>query len=276
LKTKNGKGYIIKASIHAYHDTIHSFIERKDFHGTHLPNYKASDDNDPLTKLTPPCEIELIDHVVANQPDLQMIPIVEWYEKVLGFHRFWSVDDKMMHTQYSALRSTVMADESEVIKMPINEPAEGKRKSQIQEYVDYHGGGGIQHIALQTKNIIHTVTQLRKRGLQFLRVPDTYYESLAERLKKSKVNVKEDLKVLQSLSILIDFDDNGYLLQIFTKNVEDRPTLFIEIIQRCGHSGFGAGNFKSLFESIEREQELRGNLTSTDTKVVNGNPYGTN
>lgn|SRR3990167_7431459 len=189
-----------------------------------------------------------------------MKEIAEYYEKILGFHQFWSVDDSIIHTEYSSLRSIVVTDAHEKIKMPINEPANGKRKSQIQEFVDYFGDAGVQHIALNTKDIITAVTNLRARGLPFLYVPKTYYDNLRERLKVSNIKVEEDLDTLEKLNILVDFDDQGYLLQIFTKPVEDRPTLFYEVIQRHNHQGFGAGNFKSLFEAIEREQAARGNL----------------
>lgn len=184
----------------------------------------------------------------------------DWYEKNLQFHRFWSVDDKQIHTDYSALRSIVMTNYEETVKIPINEPADGKRKSQIQEYVEYNGGAGVQHIALNTSDIIMAIRNLRARGMIFLTIPDSYYDILKKKLAQSKVKVTEDLKVLQELQILIDFDENGYLLQIFTKNMQDRPTLFLEVIQRHNHHGFGAGNFKSLFEAIELEQDKRGNL----------------
>jgi len=189
-----------------------------------------------------------------------MMEVVNWYERILHFHRFWSVDDKMLHTKYSSLRSTVVADYDEVVKMPINEPAAGLRKSQIQEYVDYYGGSGTQHIAMATSDILKSIAALRARGVEFLKVPNTYYEDLKKRLSKSKTKITEDLEKLQSLDILVDFDEGGYLLQIFTKPVEDRPTLFYEVIQRHNHQGFGAGNFKSLFEAIERDQAERGNL----------------
>jgi len=255
-------GKVVVATVATYGDVVHSFIERKNYKGVYLPGYVASDSNDPLTKFTPPVGLDFIDHVVGNQPDLQMVPAVEWYEKVLSFHRFWSVDDKMIHTEYSSLRSIVVTDFNERVKMPINEPAAGKRKSQIQEYVDYYGGPGVQHIALNTKDIIHAVLQLRARGVKFLSVPSTYYKSLKEKLALAKtIQVKEDLATLEELKIMIDYDDKGYLLQIFTKPVEDRPTLFYEVIQRNNHQGFGTGNFKSLFESIEKEQQERGNLT---------------
>lgn len=169
---------------------------------------------------------------MGNQPDLQMEDAVEWYEKNLQFHRFWSVDDSQIHTEYSALRSIVMTNYEETIKMPINEPAKAKKKSQIEEYVQYNGGAGVQHIALNTSDIFTAVRNLRARGMHFLTIPDTYYELLRKNLACSKVNVKEDLKILQDLQILVDFDENGYLLQIFSKNMQDRPTLFIEVIQR--------------------------------------------
>ncbi|KAK8754457.1 hypothetical protein OTU49_016339 [Cherax quadricarinatus] len=183
-----------------------------------------------------------------------------WYEKHLMFHRFWSVDDTQIHTEYSALRSIVVTNWEETIKMPINEPAPGRKKSQIQEYVDYYGGAGVQHIALNTQNIISAIENLRERGMEFLSVPDTYYEQLQEKLKSSKVKITEDMEVLQKLKILVDYDDDGYLLQIFTKNMQDRPTVFLEVIQRHNHQGFGAGNFKALFEAIELDQAARGNL----------------
>uniref|UniRef100_A0A8C6NU51 4-hydroxyphenylpyruvate dioxygenase n=1 Tax=Nothobranchius furzeri TaxID=105023 RepID=A0A8C6NU51_NOTFU len=215
----------------------------------------------PFSLCSPPAGLNFIDHIVGNQPDDQMVPISDWYQKCLLFHRFWSIDDKQIHTQYSALRSIVVTNYEETIKMPINEPAQGKKKSQIQEYVDYNGGAGVQHIALNTSNIIQSVTKLRERGMEFLSAPDTYYDTLREKLKSAKITVKEDLDHLQALKILVDFDDKGYLLQIFTKPVQDRPTLFLEVIQRNNHFGFGAGNFKSLFEAIENDQDARGNLT---------------
>lgn len=197
---------------------------------------------------------------MGNQPDLQMEAACRLYENCLGFKRFWSVDDTQIHTKYSSLRSIVMADQDETIKMPINEPAQGLRKSQIQEYVDYYGGSGVQHIALNTHDILSAVSALRSRGVPFLKIPRTYYTSLRERLQKSNTKVHESLDKIEELDILVDFDENGYLLQIFTHPVEDRPTLFFEVIQRNNHNGFGAGNFKSLFEAIELEQERRGNL----------------
>uniref|UniRef100_A0AAQ6AFK9 4-hydroxyphenylpyruvate dioxygenase n=1 Tax=Amphiprion ocellaris TaxID=80972 RepID=A0AAQ6AFK9_AMPOC len=209
----------------------------------------------------PSGKLNFIDHVVGNQPDDEMVPVVDWYQKNLLFHRFWSVDDKQLQTEFSALRSIVVANYEETVKMPINEPAMGNRKSQIQEYVEYYGGPGVQHIAMNTSDIITAIRNLKERGMEFMSVPDTYYNQLRENLKNSKVKVLEDVDVLQELKILVDYDDNGYLLQIFTKPVQDRPTVFLEVIQRHNHQGFGAGNFKSLFEAIEADQNARGNLT---------------
>lgn len=234
-------------------------MERKGYEGVFLPGFKRVGE-DKLAKMLPPAKLDFIDHCVGNQPDLQMEGAANWYEKMLLFHRFWSVDDSQIHTEYSALRSIVMANYEETIKMPINEPASGKKKSQIEEYVEYYGGAGVQHIALNTSDIITAITNLRQRGMDFLSVPDSYYDMLKEKLKSSRTKVKEDMAVLQKLNILVDYDENGYLLQIFTKNMQDRPTLFIEVIQRYNFSGFGAGNFKALFEAIELEQEKRGNL----------------
>jgi 4-hydroxyphenylpyruvate dioxygenase len=235
-------------------------VERHNFNGLFLPGYKPPMFKDPLVDLLPPGKLNFVDHVVGNQPDDEMQTIAEWYEKNLMFHRFWSVDDSQIHTQYSALRSIVVTNYEETIKMPINEPASGKRKSQIQEYVDYYGTAGVQHIAMNTDNIIEAVGNLRARGQNFLTIPSTYYKNLRERLKTAKITVTENLDVIEKLNILIDYDENGYLLQIFTKPVQDRPTLFLEVIQRHNHEGFGAGNFKSLFEAIEQDQKQRGNL----------------
>lgn len=225
---------------------------------------------DNLLLAMPPLDSEIstkdgalthIDHCVGNQGDLEMEAACEMYEKQLGFKRFWSVDDTQIHTEYSSLRSIVMTDPDEVIKMPINEPASGIRKSQIQEYVDFYGGPGVQHIAFYTKDIISSVGLLKSRGVEFLSIPSSYYELLEKRLNsKDAPVISEDIKKLQELNILVDFDENGYLLQIFTKPVQDRPTLFFEVIQRHNNWGFGVGNFKSLFEAIEAEQAKRGNL----------------
>lgn len=253
-------GTVRLATIRAYGDTNHTLVDRSRYNGWFLPGFQQRTSNDPVLQLLPDCGLQRIDHIVGNQPDLEMNNVVDWYERTMSFHRFWSVDDKTMHTEYSALRSIVITNYEETIKMPINEPAPGRRRSQIQEYVDYNGGAGVQHIAMATNDIISTVTNLRARGVQFLDVPDKYYTNLKERLKQSPISVKEDIDTLQKLRILVDFDDNGYLLQLFTKNTQDRPTLFLEIIERHNNSGFGAGNFKALFESIERDQDERGNL----------------
>ncbi|KAL3314873.1 hypothetical protein Ciccas_006496 [Cichlidogyrus casuarinus] len=253
-------GTVKMATIKTYGDTTHTLIERTNYKGPYLPGFKLVPNQDPINKLIPSPGINFIDHVVGNQPVDEMEPVAEFYTKVFQFHRFWSVDHKQIFTEYSSLNSVVMSDFDETVKMPINEPAPGLRPSQIQEYVDFYGGAGVQHIALNTNDIIAAIENLRSRGMEFLQVPDTYYSALRENLKSAKIKVKEDMDTLQKLKILIDYDDDGYLLQIFTKNIQDRPTLFLEIIQRYNHNGFGAGNFKSLFEAIELEQAKRGNL----------------
>uniref|UniRef100_A0A671QRH1 4-hydroxyphenylpyruvate dioxygenase n=1 Tax=Sinocyclocheilus anshuiensis TaxID=1608454 RepID=A0A671QRH1_9TELE len=226
-------GKVKYAVIQTYGDTTHTFVEYMGpYKGLFLPGYKEPLFRDPLLAKLPPGHLCFIDHVVGNQPDDKMVPVSDWYQKCLMFHRFC-----------------------------LNEPAMGKKKSQIQEYIDYNGGPGVQHIALNTPNIIQAIVNLRARGMEFLSTPDNYYDTLRQNLKTAKIKVKEDLKTLQELKILVDYDDKGYLLQIFTKPVQDRPTLFLEVIQRNNHSGFGAGNFKSLFEAIEKDQDARGNLT---------------
>lgn len=220
-----------------YGDTTHTLVERNGYKGLFLPGFKQPyNKDDSILKLLPKTNLKFVDHVVGNQPDTEMEPVAEWYIKCLLFHRFWSVDDSQIHTDYSALRSIVVSNYEETVKMPINEPANGKKKSQIQEYVDYYGGGGVQHIALNTDDIIESVTKLKERGADFLQVPDTYYDLLKQRLKDDNFQIKEDLEVLRKLKILIDYDANGYLLQIFMKNMQDRPTLFCEVIQRRNFS----------------------------------------
>jgi 4-hydroxyphenylpyruvate dioxygenase len=253
-------GTVRQATIKTYGDSTHTFIDRSKYKGLFLPGFQAVTETDPINKIMPPSHLEYIDHIVGNQPDQEMNDVADWYERTLMFHRFWSVDDEVMHTDFSALRSIVVANYEETVKMPINEPAPGKRKSQIQEYVDYNAGAGVQHIALRSEDIITSVSNLRARGLQFLEVPKKYYDNLRERLRSAPITVTEDLDKLEELKILVDFDDEGYLLQIFTKIMQDRPTLFLEVIQRHNHQGFGAGNFKSLFEAIEGDQAARGNL----------------
>ncbi|KAI8926334.1 Glyoxalase/Bleomycin resistance protein/Dihydroxybiphenyl dioxygenase [Entophlyctis helioformis] len=255
----DANGTVTMATIATYGDVEHTFVERKNYKGRFLPGF-VQPAADPISAYLPAIDLLRIDHIVGNQPDNEMVSACEMYEKTLDFHRFWSVDDKQIHTEYSALRSIVMTDYDQVVKMPINEPAVGKKKSQIQEYVDYHGGAGVQHIALRTEDILKSVSNLRARGVEFLSIPKAYYDNLRIRLASSKVKVTEDMDTIEKLHILVDYDEGGYLLQIFTKPLEDRPTLFIEIIQRRNHEGFGAGNFKALFESIEAEQDKRGNL----------------
>ena len=260
-RLEDESGYVIISSVKTYGDTTHTFVERTNYKGLFLPGFKPHYHKEALNDILNPIRFEKVDHIVGNQPDLKMEEAVKFYEKCLGWHRFWSIDDKTLHTEYSSLRSIVVADYDENVKMPINEPANGKRKSQIQEYVDYYHGAGVQHIALKTETIIETVENMRQRGIEFLSIPDTYYDNLRKNLPDMNITVSEDIDMLQKNKILIDYDDKGYLLQIFTKPVEDRPTLFFEVIQRKNHQGFGAGNFKSLFVSIEEEQNKRGNLT---------------
>lgn len=246
----DNQGRVRRAKIFAYGDTLHSFISLDDYTGPFLPGYQ------PRRIPVAGCGLTSIDHIVGNVEDGGMNKWVDYYNRVFGFHQFMNFDDKDISTEYSALRSKVMASTTAPVKFPINEPAPGKRKSQIQEYLDYNRGPGVQHVALTTGDIIHTVSVLRDNGVDFLRVPDTYYEGVWDRVGE----IKEDKQTLRDLNILIDRDDKGYLLQIFTRPVEDRPTLFYEIIQRRGSDAFGKGNFKSLFEAIEREQAARGNL----------------
>jgi 4-hydroxyphenylpyruvate dioxygenase len=256
-------GTIIIASIQTYGDTVHTFVQRGEYKGTFMPGFKEHYLKDPINEFFPSTEILVIDHCVGNQGEDEMVPVADWYEKMLDFHRFWSIDDKILHTDYSSLNSIVVTDFDEKVKMPINEPARGKKKSQIQEYVDYFAGSGVQHIALRTEDILTAVAALKKRGVEFLSIPKSYYDNFRKRLPHLSIQVKEDIDTIEKLHILIDYDDKGYLLQIFTKPVEDRPTLFLEIIQRRNHWGFGAGNFKSLFQAIEDEQAKRGNLTDS-------------
>jgi 4-hydroxyphenylpyruvate dioxygenase len=251
------QGEVVKSGIYTYGETIHMFIERKNYKGTFLPGFKEwkSDYNPAAVGL------KFIDHMVGNVGWNQMNDTVKWYEEVMGFVNFLSFDDKQITTEYSALMSKVMSNGNGRIKFPINEPAKGKKKSQIEEYIDFYEGPGVQHLALATDDIIKTVRELKIRGVEFLPPPpQAYYDEIPKRLGVHSEIMKEDIKELQKLSILVDADEDGYLLQIFTKPVEDRPTLFYEIIQRMGAKGFGAGNFKALFESIEREQSLRGTL----------------
>ena len=254
---KDEFGEVVKAGIHTYGETVHIFIERKNYKGAFLPGYqKWESDYNPTS-----VGLKFIDHMVGNVGWGEMNTWVKWYEDVMGFENFLSFDDKQIHTEYSALMSKVMSNGNGRIKFPINEPAKGKKKSQIEEYLDFYEGSGVQHIAVATDDIIGTVSQLRARGVEFLSTPpESYYRAVPGRLEEFSHELREDIETLKSLGIMIDADEEGYLLQIFTKPVEDRPTLFFEIIQRMGARGFGAGNFKALFESIEREQAQRGTL----------------
>jgi 4-hydroxyphenylpyruvate dioxygenase len=255
--TSDEHGEVVTAGIFTYGETVHLFVERKNYSGEFLPGFvKWESDYNPS-----PVGLKFIDHMVGNVGWGEMNTWVKWYEDVMGFVNFLSFDDKQIHTEYSALMSKVMSNGNGRIKFPINEPAEGKKRSQIEEYLDFYEGPGVQHIAVATDDIIATVSQLRARGVEFLSAPpQAYYDEIPARLGVHMDMMKEDIKELQKLSIMIDADEEGYLLQIFTKPVEDRPTLFFEIIQRMGAKGFGAGNFKALFESIEREQAKRGTL----------------
>ena len=249
---QDAQGEVVIAAIRTYGDTIHSIVERRNYHGLFLPGFVAA-----TSEYAPsPVGLKYVDHCVGNVELGKMNEWVGFYSKVLGFYNLLTFDDKDISTEYSALMSKVMSNGNSRIKFPINEPASGKKKSQIEEYLDFYRGPGVQHIAVATDDIVATVTALRSRGVEFLKTPTTYYETLQARVGK----IDEPLDVLKELGILVDRDDEGYLLQIFTKPVQDRPTLFFEVIQRKGAKGFGKGNFQALFESIEREQALRGNL----------------
>jgi 4-hydroxyphenylpyruvate dioxygenase len=243
-------GSVRRAAIHTYGDTIHSLISYKDYRGAFLPGYEpAPIEGDEAGLL-------VVDHIVGNVELGKMNEWAEWYSKVMGFSRYITFDDKDISTEYSALMSIVMSDDNKVVKFPINEPAPGRKKSQIDEYLEWYHGPGVQHVALQCGNIVETIGRLKANGVEFLNVPDSYYDELEARVGK----IDEPMDKLRELRILVDRDEEGYLLQLFTKPVEDRPTVFFEIIQRKGSRGFGKGNFKALFQSIEAEQARRGNL----------------
>jgi len=250
LEDEYGKVKI--ASIHTYGETIHTFVERMDYDGPFLPGYQKKQS---LYRPVP-IGLKYVDHCVGNVGWGEMNTWVEFYEKVMGFSLLLTFDDKDISTDYTALMSKVVTNGNGYIKFPINEPAKGKKKSQIEEYLDFYKGPGVQHIAISTDDITQTVGEMRKRGVEFLFVPDNYYDDLIDRVGE----IDEDIQSLKDLNILVDRDDTGYLLQIFTKPIQDRPTVFFEIIQRKGAKSFGKGNFKALFEAIEKEQELRGNL----------------
>ncbi|MBS1742901.1 MAG: 4-hydroxyphenylpyruvate dioxygenase [Bacteroidetes bacterium] len=249
---KDANGEIVMSGIHTYGDTVHLFIERKNYNGVFMPGFREwkSVYNPESTGLL------YVDHCVGNVGWNQMNPWVKFYEDVMGFRNILSFDDKDISTEYSALMSKVMSNGNGYVKFPINEPAEGKKKSQVEEYLDFYDGEGVQHVAIATANIIETVTELKNRGVEFLSIPEAYYADVLDRVG----TIDEDLEPLSKLGILIDRDDEGYLLQIFSKPLQDRPTLFFEIIQRKGAKSFGKGNFKALFEALEREQDARGNL----------------
>jgi 4-hydroxyphenylpyruvate dioxygenase len=251
LSDKDGE--VVMSGIHTYGDTVHLFIERKDYNGGFLPGFKSW--GNPYYA---PVDtgLQYVDHCVGNVGWNQMNPWVKFYEEVMGFRNILTFDDKDISTEYSALMSKVMSNGNGFVKFPINEPAVGKKKSQVEEYLDFYNGEGVQHVALATNNIVETVMALRSRGVEFLQVPKSYYDDLLERVGK----IDEDIAPLKELGVLVDRDEEGYLLQIFSKPVEDRPTLFFEIIQRKGAKSFGKGNFKALFEALEKEQEARGNL----------------
>ncbi len=250
LTVRDEHGVIRKATIATYGDTVHTFIDRRNYSGPFAPGYIRRESS------AQPVGLKRVDHVVGNVELGKMDEWVDYYQKVMGFYQLISFDDKDISTEYSALRSKVVHDGMGRIKFPINEPAAGRRKSQIQEYLDFYKGPGVQHLAIATDNIIHTIPLLRERGIEFLNVPDSYYDALQERMGNISVNIED----LRRLRILVDRDDKGFLLQLFTKPLVDRPTLFFEIIERQGSESFGKGNFRALFEAIEREQALRGNL----------------
>ncbi|WP_339811548.1 4-hydroxyphenylpyruvate dioxygenase [uncultured Imperialibacter sp.] len=249
---KDENGEVVRSGIYTYGDTVHIFVERKNYSGVFLPGFKLwKSSYNPK-----PIGLKYVDHMVGNVGWGEMNQWVDFYANVMGFAQLVSFDDKDISTEYTALMSKVMSNGNGRVKFPINEPADGAKKSQVEEYLDFYNGSGIQHIAVATDDIIETVTQLQNRGVEFLNVPTTYYDDLLDRVG----HIDEDLEPLKKLGILVDRDDEGYLLQIFTKPVEPRPTMFFEIIQRKGARSFGKGNFKALFEAIEREQELRGTL----------------
>ncbi|HLF46357.1 MAG TPA: 4-hydroxyphenylpyruvate dioxygenase [Chitinophagaceae bacterium] len=250
---KDNDGEIVLSGIHTYGDTVHVFVERKNYSGVFMPGFRKWEKEFFQTAET---GLQYVDHCVGNVGWNQMNTWVKFYEEVMGFNNILTFDDKDISTEYSALMSKVMSSGNGFVKFPINEPAEGKKKSQVEEYLEFYNGEGVQHVAMATNNIVKTVTALRNNGVEFLKVPNSYYDDLLARVG----HIDEDLEPLKELGILVDRDHEGYLLQLFTKPVEDRPTLFFEIIQRKGAKSFGKGNFKALFEAIEREQGERGNL----------------
>ncbi|HEY1112779.1 MAG TPA: 4-hydroxyphenylpyruvate dioxygenase [Chitinophagaceae bacterium] len=252
-RLKDDTGEVVLSGIHTYGDTVHLFVERKNYSGPFMPGFRSW--SNPHFQPAP-TGLLYVDHCVGNVGWNQMNPWVKFYEEVMGFRNILSFDDNDISTEYSALMSKVMSNGNGFVKFPINEPAEGKKKSQVEEYLEFYDGEGVQHVALATNDIVATVRDLKSRGVEFLQVPTSYYDDLLDRVGR----IDEDLEPLKELGILVDRDDEGYLLQLFSKPVQDRPTLFFEIIQRKGAKSFGKGNFKALFEAIEREQAERGNL----------------
>ncbi|KRX67568.1 4-hydroxyphenylpyruvate dioxygenase [Trichinella sp. T9] len=271
INDQHGQIRIASIKTVLYGDVIHTLIENVSFKGSFMPGFCSPLFTNPLLSVLPQPQLNFIDHVVGNQPETEMEKVVSWYERTLNLQRFWSIDDTVCHTEYSSLRSNLITNSDHSVQMAICEPAKGLRGvSQIQEFIDFYGSAGVQHIALHTDDIVFAVSALKQRGVQFLEAPATYYENLkAKLLQHSTIRIKEDLNMLQQLNILIDYDDNGYLLQIFTKPVQDRPTLFLEIIQRHNHKGFGVGNFKALFEALEMEQKRRGTLYYDSSELKN-------
>jgi 4-hydroxyphenylpyruvate dioxygenase len=252
-RLKDDEGEVVMSGIHTYGDTVHLFIERKNYNGAFMPGFRKWEKPQYQTADT---GLLYVDHCVGNVGWNQMNVWVKFYEEVMGFKNILSFDDEDISTEYSALMSKVMSNGNGFVKFPINEPAEGRKKSQVEEYLEFYDGEDVQHVALATNDIVKTVSDLMSRGVEFLKVPSSYYDDLQERVGK----IDEDLEPLKELGILVDSDNEGYLLQLFSKPVQDRPTLFFEIIQRKGAKSFGKGNFKALFEAIEREQAARGNL----------------
>jgi len=259
--TQDENGTVTTATVAVYNDVVHSFIERKKYKGLFLPGFKAyTDPNDPLSDIIGEVGLEAIDHVVSAHPLDTMDNVIEWYNKTLSFKRFWAIDSTVVHGPFSGMKYAVVTDDSYSALLPIVEPINTeKMRSPIQEYLDFHGGAGVQHIAMSTKDIIKAVSTLKKRGVKFLPVPATYYQVISEKMLNKKVTYKmtEDFEKLKELNIMIDYDTNGYLLQIFTKPLTDRPTAYTEIIQRYNHNGFGHANFESLFDALERESQRR-------------------
>lgn len=266
IKDKNGE--IVLARIAGIGDTVHTIVDRTNYNGFLPGPYNVTDSaTDRRGEDFPTLNMTCIDHVVQNDDWNMMLKDCKFYKKVFGFHKFWSVDERQIHTKYSALKSTVMASENESVKMPVNEPAKGLKTSQIEEYMEFNAAAGIQHVAIKVPDILSAVSEMKKHGVQFINVPNSYYENLKKRMKASKhPKFEESFERIKKLGILIDYDENGYLLQLFTKPLFDRPTFFFEVIQRHNHNGFGAGNFKGLFEVLEADQAKRGNL-NTSTRI---------